>query len=41
MSFLFMQWASEMEIVHTSWAEWRYHDNPDFEPMLMMGIEMY
>jgi hypothetical protein len=24
----------------TSWAEWRYHDNPDFEAMLLMGGEL-
>lgn len=40
MNLNFIWFLMDEEIRYTSWAEWRYHDNPDFEPMLMMGGEL-
>jgi len=36
----FLIWMELEEWRITSYAEWRYNDNPDFEPMLLMGGEL-
>ena len=36
----FTFFLEEEECRVTSWAEWRYHDNPEFEQMLYMGNEL-
>lgn len=38
-SFLFHM--DSIEQLQTSWAEWRYWDNPDYALMLTMGGEMF
>lgn len=32
--------CTEFEILATSYAEWRYHDNPEFYYMYLMGGEL-
>lgn len=40
LSYHFVLHSDMMEQQATSWAEWRYHDNPDFCQMLCMGGEL-
>lgn len=36
----FCDWLYFTEVAQTSWAEWRYWDNPEYWAMLCMGGEL-
>lgn len=39
-SVWFLIFMESTECLATSWAEWCYNDNPDFEQMLLVGGEL-